>query len=414
MHEPRPRDHHEPAARMNSPSRIAFDTWVLGSYAAHQGIHVYAKRLLENFQQLASQFDVEVSPFIAPGTDNFANQFSAAPGFQPKPTRLLKHSRSWRWGGALLLTARARPDLVFSPNCTTLYLRSLVPSVVTIHDLSPLVVHWGPQKIATTLRFLLWRAARSSRAVITDSLHSKMDLINHYGLPESKVFVVYLGCDKEAFNNRPLDDRGHRELTARLGISRPYILHHGVIKPYKNLTRLIQAYRLLLERNRNLDFDLVLAGPLGWEYAEVVAEAARCDGSRCKVIFAGALTDQDLATLVKGAALEIIPSLYEGFCLPMVEAMSCGVPTIAANSSCLPEISGGVLRYFDPTSLDEIAGCMEEALEDTGLQKELSSKGMARAAQFDWRRCASETLDILAGLARQNGNGGGNVCEDRH
>ena len=398
---------------MNSPSRIAFDTWVLGSYAAHQGIHVYAKRLLENFQRLASQFDVEVSPYIAPETNNVANQFSRGPGFQPKPTRLLKYSRSWRWGGAQLLAAMARPDLVFNPNCTTLYLRTLVPSVVTIHDLSPLVVYWGPQKIARTLRFLLWRAARSSRAVITDSLHSKMDLINRYGIPESKVFVVYLGCDK-AFNVQPLDEHGHKELTARLGISRPYILHHGLIKPYKNLKRLIQAYRFLLERNRNLDFDLVLAGRLGWEYEEVLAEAARCDGSRCRVIFSGPLADQDLATLVKGTALEVIPSLYEGFCLPMVEAMSCGVPTITANSSCLPEISGGVLRYFDPTSVDEMTSCMEEALEDAGLRKELASKGVARAAEFDWSRCASQTLDILARLARQNGNGGDNFREDRH
>src|SRR5207302_1475811 len=112
-----------------------------------------------------------------------------------------------------------------------------------------------------------------------------------------------------------------------------------------------------------------------WEFDEVLA-AANDSGSRGNVVLTGAVSDADLAMLIKGASLAVIPSLYEGFCIPMVECMACGVPTIAANSSCLPEVSGGVLRYFDAQSVEAIAACMEDVLEDESLKKELIEKGM--------------------------------------
>jgi glycosyltransferase involved in cell wall biosynthesis len=95
-----------------------------------------------------------------------------------------------------------------------------------------------------------------------------------------------------------------------------------------------------------------------------------------------------------------MPSLYEGFCLPMVEAMACGIPTVAANSSCLPEISGGVLRYFDPYSVDEMTVCMEEVLQSSDLRAELIGRGKQRAQQFSWELCAQQTLDVVEQVAR--------------
>ncbi len=115
----------------------------------------------------------------------------------------------------------------------------------------------------------------------------------------------------------------------------------------------------------------------------------------------GALSDGDLSLLVRGASLEVIPSLYEGFCLPMVEAMACGIPTIAANSSCLPEISGGVLRYFDPDSIEDIAACMEAVLLSRDLQAELSARGREHARKFSWDLCAQQTVAILEQVARR-------------
>ncbi|HKF21776.1 MAG TPA: glycosyltransferase family 1 protein [Candidatus Angelobacter sp.] len=379
---------------------IAFDSYILGAHARNHGIYVYAKKLLEYFREMAPRYSVEIVPYVSPRSDNGANQFTAAPGFRPRPTRLLERSRAWRWGGASLLTLAAGADLVFSPAGTTLYWGRWAPSVVTIHDLIPVMVSTGPKRANRLLRFFYWSGARLSQHVITDSHNSKADLVRLYKVPESKVSVVYLGCDHESFNCAPPDPELQSHLLKKLGITRPYIVHHGVIKGYKNLKRLIQAYRAVLERNRTLDFDLVLAGPLGWEYDEILAEAASCEGSRAKVVFTRALSDSDLATLVKGATLAVIPSLYEGFCLPMVESMACGTPTIAANSSCLPEVSGGALRYFDPLSVEAIAAALEEVLESATLRKELSEKGRVRAAEFDWRRCAEQTLQVLAQSAR--------------
>lgn len=386
--------------RKSNPT-IAFDTWILGSEARNHGIQVYAQKLLAYFPEMAARYSVEIVPYVTGNTENGNHLPAAGPGFRPKHTRLLNFRRAWRWGAANLVASAGGADLVFSPVCTTLYFGPMVRSAVTIHDLIPVVHPFRSWKMTRILQFLYWSAAKFSQVVITDSNHSKSDLINLYHVPESKISVVYLGCDHESFNDRPCDPDLHRQLLQRLGVTRPYIVHHGVIKSYKNLKRLIQAYRLLLERNRNLDLDLVLAGPQGWECEDILAEAAFCEGSRAKVVFTGSLSDTDLAMVVKGASLAVIPSLYEGFCLPLVESMASGVPTIASNASCLPEISGGALRYFDPGSVEEMSACMEEALENQALRGELVERGRARAGEFDWRRCAEQTLAVLAHAASE-------------
>jgi len=384
------------AESLSTASRtIAFDTWCLGAYARNHGVHVYAGKLLEHLRMIAPQHEIELAPYVprAPHkAANDANLLAPAPGFHPRETRLLRYSRLWRFGGACALAAIHKVDLVFSPHCTTLYVKNTVPAVVTIHDVIPTRLPWGSRRITATLRFCSWSAARFSRAIITVSQHSKNDLVDVYGIPESKVFVVYNGCDHSVFNPVPADPERLGEVQHRFEISRPYIFHHGAIKPNKNLKRLIESYRLLIERNRNLELELVLAGPLGWEYEDVLTAANQGLG---RVILTGAVSLEDLAMLTKGATLAVFPSLYEGFCLPMVEAMACGVPVIAANSSCLPEISGGVLRYFDPESVEEMSSCIEEALENQDLRRELSNKGQARARQFDWRHCAEETMEVL-------------------
>ena len=379
---------------------IAFDTWALGPQARHHGIHVYAANLLHHFRELAVKYGVEIAPLVTSDMQNTANGFSRAPGFRPRRTRFLRHGRSWRWGGVHLLALLERANLLFSPSSTSLCLGAPVPFVVTIHDLIPAVLPWKSRRATLIMRLMSWSAAKFSQGIITDSLHSKNDIVNLYQVPESKIDVVYLGCDTANFNDAPADPDLQQALLCRLGIGRPYLVHHGVIKPYKNLKRLIQAHRLLLERNPNLELDLVLAGPLGWEYNDVLAEARCSNRSRGKVVFTYALSNADLVLLLKGASLAVIPSLYEGFCLPMVESMACGVPTIAADRSCLPEVSGSILRYFNPESIDDIAATMEQVLENADLRKELSEKGRARAREFQWRRCAEETLAILARWAR--------------
>lgn len=342
---------------------------------------------------------MEIHPFLPAAETSAIPNLTTQPGFQPRNSVLMRFERLWRYGGATAAAFLDGADIMLNPNGASLPINTLVPTITTIHDLTPMVMPCFPRRTAFFLKFLLTRSAKSSAAIITVSENSRQDLIRICGVPESKVHVVYEGFDRALFNSAPPEPALLEQLLIRLGINRPYILHHGAIQPRKNLPRLIAAYRRMLVRNPQLDLDLVLAGPLAWEHEETLKAAQGDNAGKSKVILTGALNDRDLSLLLRGSVLEAVPSLYEGFCLPMVEAMACGVPTIAANTSCLPEISGSVLRYFNPNSVEDMSACMETVLLSRDLQAELAGRGRERAQKFSWDLCAEETLGILEQVA---------------
>jgi alpha-1,3-rhamnosyl/mannosyltransferase len=147
-----------------------------------------------------------------------------------------------------------------------------------------------------------------------------------------------------------------------------------------------------------MSLDLLLVGAYGWRYEGIVRTAQSCKRGRVQLI--GAVPDEELAVLLKGAELSVIPSLYEGFCYPMIESMACGVPTIVSSASCLPEVSAGILHYFDPQSVEDIADAITRGLEDSELRRRLSDAGAKRAAEFSWERCARETIAALKHASR--------------
>jgi glycosyltransferase involved in cell wall biosynthesis len=380
--------------------KVAFDASALKAQYNHHGIQVYTRNLLAALRRIAGSNDMEIRPFIPP-TEDFATKLEDGPGFYPRKSPSMRFDRLWRYGGATAAAFLDGADIMLNPNGASLPINPLLQTVTTIHDLTPMVMPCFPRRTAFFLKFLLQRSAKSSKAIITVSENSRQDLIRICGVRESKVHVVYEGYDQNLFNAVPSDPALLRQLLDRFGINRPYILHHGAIQPRKNLVRLIAAYRRMLAGNPQLDFDLVLAGPLAWQHEQTVDAAKSDNAGRGKVVLTGALNERDLSLLVCGAALEVIPSLYEGFCLPMVEAMACGTPTIAANTSCLPEISGGILRYFDPSSVQAISCCMETVLLSRDLQAELAERGRERAQKFSWDACAQETLSVVEQVARR-------------
>jgi glycosyltransferase involved in cell wall biosynthesis len=384
----------------NGRVKVAFDASALKSRYSHHGIQVYTRNLLEGLRGAAQGRGLEIRPFVPADEDHGVGAFEAEPGFRPRRASLIKFDRLWRYGGATAAAFLDGADIMLNPNGASLPISTLLPTVTTIHDLTPMVMPCFPRRITFLLRFLLLRSARSSAAIITVSEHSRRDIVRLCGVESRKVHVVYEGYDRRLFNDSEPDPAALQALHARLGITRPYILHHGAIQPRKNLPRLIASYRVMLARNPKIDVDLVLAGPLAWQFEETVAAARTNADGRGNVILTGAVSDSGLSLLLRGAELEVIPSLYEGFCLPMVEAMACGVPTIAANSSCLPEISGGVLRYFDPYSVEEIAAVMEAVMHSRDLRAELGTRGKQRAQQFSWQLCAEQTLDVVEQVAR--------------
>jgi glycosyltransferase involved in cell wall biosynthesis len=340
---------------------------------------------------------VEFHGFMPPH-ENWANNGFASPFLQVHTAPILARRRLWLLGGMAAHTARTRPDVVFLPTAHHSLPGRCAPVVTTILDAMPKRLPPGFASHATLLHAMTWLNAKLASKVITISSWSKQDLVEIYGLDPGKVEVTYLGYDKRFYNETAPDPEGGGTLLARFGIRRPFALHHGMVQLRKNLHRLIQAWDRIMERNKSFDAQLVLAGPMGIGYEQIlkIREASpRCE----QIITTGALSEADLSMLVKNASLCVIPSLYEGFCLPMVEAMACGVPTVASDCSCIPEISGGVLEYFDPYSVEEMAETIRRALEDTARRKHLRARGLARAAEFSWERCARETLRIFAETA---------------
>lgn len=381
--------------------KVAVDASALKPQYKHHGIQVYTRNLLVSLQRIAGPSGMEVRPFLPSAEDSATTKFTEEPGFHPRKSSLMRFDRLWRYGGATVAAFLDGADVILNPHGASLPINALLPIVTTIHDLTPVVMPCFPRRTAFFLKFLLTRSAKSSAAIITVSENSRQDIVRICRVPESKVHVVYEGYDRDLFSAVPPNPLLLQQLLSRLGVSRPYILHHGAIQPRKNLPQLIAAYRQMLAGNPRLDFDLVLAGPLAWQHEETVNAARSNEVGRGKIILTGALNDHDLSLLVRGASLEVIPSLYEGFCLPMVEAMACGIPTIAANTSCLPEISGGVLRYFNPASVEGIATCMEAVLLSRDLQDELAERGRERAQKFSWDICAQEMAAVLDHVARR-------------
>jgi glycosyltransferase involved in cell wall biosynthesis len=390
----------KPAAD-HQPVKVAFDASALKPQYNHHGIQVYTRNLLAGLHRIAGTNGIEIRPFLPAVENSAAAESKTEPGFCPRQSSLIRFDRLWRYGGSTAAALLDGADILLNPHGVSLPINTLLPTITTIHDLTPMVMPCFPKRTAFFLRFLLQRSATSSAAIITISENSRQDIVRICGVPESKVQVIYEGYDRALFNTVPPEPVLLQDLLARLGVCQPYLLHHGAIQPRKNLLRLIAAYRRMLARNTQLNLDLVLAGPLDWQHEET-ANAARSDNaSRGKVVLTGALSDGDLSLLVRGASLEVIPSLYEGFCLPMVEAMACGIPTIAANSSCLPEISGGMLRYFLPDSIEDIATSIEAVLQSRDLQAELAARGRERAQKFSWDLCAQQTVAVLEQVARR-------------
>ena len=222
---------------------------------------------------------IRFSLFASSRNGNDAIHIAPEDRFELCSSALLDHDRLWRFGGAGLSASRSHADVMFIPTPATLPVGP-VPAVCAIHDVTPITMPSHSTAVTAIQRVLLKGCARFSRAIITSSECSKRDIVAHLGVPEEKVVVIHDGCDQSLFNSDPPDIAALAALRARLGIEKPYLLHHGTIQPRKNLKRLIEAFRLMLAKNPDLDFDLVLAGRLGWASDDIVNAAAKTHWQR--------------------------------------------------------------------------------------------------------------------------------------
>jgi glycosyltransferase involved in cell wall biosynthesis len=301
--------------------------------------------------------------------------------------RLWTHLRlSWEM-------ARQPPDVLFVP-AHVLPLVHPRPSVVTVHDLGYLYYPGAHRPLDRLYLDLSTRYnARAASRIIAISQATKDDLVQHYGTEPDKITVVYSGCDEAM---QPVEDEATVErVKARYGIRGDYVLHVGTLQPRKNLERLLEAYAIVKRQaKRGETPDLVIAGSKGWLYDQIFRQVKKLS-LETEVIFPGYVSQDDLPALLSGARLFAFPSLYEGFGLPVLEAMACGTPVLCSNVSALPEVAGNAALLVDPLDVESMAEAMNCLLQDEGLRAQLTERGLRQVRQFSWDRCARETLAVL-------------------
>jgi glycosyltransferase involved in cell wall biosynthesis len=267
--------------------------------------------------------------------------------------------------------------------------------VATVHDVIPYVF----PETSTRLDWLIYHiwlplAVRRVDVVITDSTVSKSGILRFLRVKPEKVSVIPLAANARY---RPLDPEAIRPALARYRVEPPYILYVGSLESRKNLPRLLEAYARL--RELLPAWTLVIVGARKWKFTPIF-ETVRRLALEPHVHFTGFVEEADLPALYNGADLFAFPSLYEGFGLPVLEAMACGTPVVTSNTSSLPEVAGDAALLVDPTDVEAIAAAMARVLTDPALAQEMRGKGLAQASQFTWERTARETLAVYETVLR--------------
>ena len=356
---------------------------ILGSKMEGFGNYSYelVKRITENHpgQSFIIFFDRPVDPkFIFPSNVKTVVLFP--------PTR---HPLLWvLWFEWSLKRALKKHhiDLLWSPDgfCS---LRTSVSQIATIHDLN--FEHYPkdlPWLVSFYFRTFFPKFARKAKRILTVSNFSKKDIVDTYGIPSNKISVVYNGISDEF---RELSTDEINETRHQYANGKPYFLFVGSLHPRKNIKRLVEAYAEFSLTNSEID--LVIGGNAMWRQEEFNLRNETKD----RIHFLGHLSTSALSRVTGAAfALSYVP-YFEGFGIPLVEAMRCGVPIISADTSCLPEIAGDAAIYCDPFSVNDITEKMSQLADDSALHSSLSEKALDRSSQFSWDLAANQVWEVL-------------------
>lgn len=287
------------------------------------------------------------------------------------------------------LVAKWRADLLHSPAFVSPVL-CRARSIVTIHDLAYLIM---PETLPWSrwlyMSMLVRRSVVSSDAVIAVSHKTKEEVVRHLGLEPGQVYVCYEGAPPALCGPSETEKRHIRRLLRWDG---RFIFFWGTIEPRKNLGRLVEAFGLLRHRWGE-ECKLVIAGRWGWLSRSLVEDIAR-RGLRDEVIFTGFLPRRVAMGLMRLAAVFVLPSLDEGFGLPLLDAMACGTPIAASCRGAIPEVVGDAALLFDPYDVEEMAEAIHSVLVSPQVRERLISAGSARLGLFSWERCAQQTVEV--------------------
>lgn len=288
------------------------------------------------------------------------------------------------------------PDVLWMPMHNLPFIRrSKMKTVVTVHDLAyKYFPEYFPKKDLFELNFLGDLAIRNADRLIAVSESTKRDILKWYpSVKEENVTVVYHGFDAELFSAKRNTEEENR-VKKSLHIDGEYLLYTGAIQPRKNLEIFIDAFALLKGRDDTRNLKLVLAGGDAWLSDRVHAKAEESP-FHDDIIMPGQIAFGDLGHLMRGASAYVFPSLYEGFGIPVLEALASGVPVITADNSSLREVGGDAAEYFNADDAEELALKIKKVLSDDMLRADMIARGFEHVKKFSWEKCAKETLHVL-------------------
>lgn len=357
------------------------------------GISEFSFQLLKNLKDLSLVNDESKNNFriyLKNNPTKFMPQESSNWQY-----RVLKPGKFWtQWRLPLdLYLRKPRPDVFFS---TTHYAPrfSPIPVIISIMDLSYL---YYPEMFKNSDLYQLrnWTnySAKKASMILTISSSTKSDIIREYKIEKDKIKVIYPGIKPSISHHTFIDNMD--KLKSKHGLSNNYILFVGTLQPRKNIIRLIEAFALVLsKKNIPQDLQLIIIGKKGWLYEEILQKPSKLNIEE-KVKFLNFIKDEELAGFYKSAICFVLPSLYEGFGLPVLEAMKNECPVITSDISSLPEAGGDAALYVDPENVNEIAEKMYKLVINKEIRHEMIQKGKKQVAKFSWEKSAKETLKVL-------------------
>ena len=378
--------------------RIAID------YSAAVNQHAGIGRLVRNQVLALSEVDHDNDYRLVYARPNPGStpQFPRAHNFSRKQVGLGERWLTILWHRAKLPVPAdwlsGPVDLYHCPDFVLPPLRR-ARGILTVHDLAFLMrPDCADHRLRAYLEEVVPRSVRRADFIIADSENTRNDLVVLLGVNPSQVAVVPGGVE-ERFKRVTDADELQRAREA-LGIGEhPFVLSVGVIEPRKNLNRLMDAFRSVKARgNVPADLKLVLAGGKGWLYDDIFEHHAESP-LRDDILLPGFVSDDVLPAIYSAAEVLAFPSLYEGFGLPILEAMACGTPVVASRASCLPEVADGAALMVDPNSVEGLASALENVLLDGDLRADLVDQGLARAAEYTWTRAARQLLEVYRMVA---------------
>jgi glycosyltransferase involved in cell wall biosynthesis len=367
--------------------RIAIDSTPLLLRSA--GVKTYVYNWLRHLRRLAGDATVRAWPYLEPA-DEYSHEESVVGRAGTLARLALLHAVNYSglplldWLGPRVDVFHASHQLRNPPRRARL--------TATLYDMTCWLVPetHSPRNVRAS-RLFGERVMRRADGLIAISENTRTDAVKILGLPAEKIEVIYPGVAEAFFRTTP---EAARAAAAKYALSRPYILFVGTIEPRKNIDVLLDAYAQLSSSLRT-EFELVAAGPAGWGDPPALERLRSGEGG---VRYLGYVPEEDLPGLTAGATVFVYPSLYEGFGLPVAQAMAAGVPLVTSNVSSLPEVAGDAALLVDPRSPSEITAAIERLLLSPDLRAALARNASSRARRYTWEACARQSLELFRRL----------------